>query len=304
MTTSAPTSIARGIALALLLAGSAHAATPIDETRPLQPSAEVSIDNVKGSIHVETWDRPEIHIGGTLGDNVEALEIDGDAGDLRVRVKNPESRGWFGGGGDSGDTDLRISLPPGVALSIDAVSAEVHVRGVAGKRLEIDAVSGDIDVETGAQDVEVDSVSGDVLVQARSREVSLESVSGDVTLRGEVADSISLESVSGDITVQNAAAPRSLTAGVVSGDIELQTALAGSAKLSAESLSGDLEVVLPRATSAKLTASSFTGELRSDAGNVRKPEHGPGSNLDVVLGDGRGEITLETFSGDLTIRLQ
>ena len=56
------------LAAALLAAAAApaFAATPIDETRPLAADGRVSIENLKGRIVVRAWDRPEVHIGGTL----------------------------------------------------------------------------------------------------------------------------------------------------------------------------------------------------------------------------------------------
>lgn len=289
---------------ALCLATAASASTPIDQTRPLDANASVWLDNVKGRIHVEVWDRAEIHIGGFLGEGVKELSVDGSASSLRVKVVYPDSRGWFGGGNNGEESDLLVKLPAGVELSVDAVSAEVGVRGVNGRALNIDSVSGDVDVVTGAGKVEVDVVSGDVKVEAQSDEVSIESVSGDIELRGAIRRSVSVESVSGDLSVETGERLRSVSAGVVSGDIEIRTGLGADATVNAESLSGDLELVLPANTSARLKASSFTGTLTSDAGRVVKPEHGPGSNLDTVLGDGDGNIVLETFSGDLTIRLQ
>ena len=69
-------------------------------------------------------------------------------------------------------------------------------------------------------------------------------------------------------------------------------------------MSGDVQLQLPAATSGDLHASSFSGDLRSDFGSPTRPEHGPGSSLDVHLGDGGGKISVETFSGDLRIRKQ
>lgn len=295
----------RALLLAMSLPVLAQAATPIDETRALDPTADVSLDNVKGRILVEVWDRHEIHIGGFLGEGVEGLEIEGDADDLQVRVKYPEGGGWFGlGRKHSDESELRVTLPARVALTVDAVSADVEVRGLAGRSLEIDNVSGDVIVDTTADAVDIDSVSGDVTVKAQSRTVALESVNGDLVLTGSVRERIAVESVSGDIRVGSEAPSQSVRADVVSGDIELRTPLAGGGRLRAESLSGDLEVSLPAGTSARLKASTFSGNLRSDAGSVIKPEVGPGASLDTVLGDGAADIDLETFSGNLTIRVR
>lgn len=292
------------LALAATLApGLAAARTPIDETRPLDDGAAVWIENVKGRIQVDTWDRPEIHIGGELGDGVEKLAVEGSGSTVRVKVIYPKD-GWFGGSNGGEPSELVVRVPANVELTVDAVSADVTVRGVAGKRLDIDAVSGDVEVESSAGRIEIDSVSGDVSARVVSDEVDIESVSGDIELVGTVRRSVALESVSGDVGLDTGERLSQLKAGVVSGDISLRAGMAADARINAESLSGDLELVLPANTSARLKASSFTGTLSSDAGRVIKPEHGPGSNLDAVLGDGSGDIVLETFSGDLSIRLR
>lgn len=297
------------LTLALLLSlasGAAFAAqTPIDETRPLNADARLSVSNVKGSITVTAWDRNEVRIEGYTGDGTDGLEISGGAGDLTIRVKYPES-GWFGGwgGNDAGDSELRVSAPAGVTLKVEAVAAEVEVRGIRGAELAIENVSGDVTVDSQARDVEVSTVSGDQHLTLHSNDVSAESVSGDVEITGELGGRIDLEAVSGSLIVDSASAAKSLTAGVVSGDVRLRTGLQPGGRLRAESLSGDLDVMLPSSTSASLSASSFTGTIKSFAGTVETEEHGPGSSLEAKLGGGDGSIELETFSGDLTVRSQ
>ena len=290
----------------LLLPAIAFGSTPIDETRELAPDARVSLDNLKGTIRVTVWDRSEIRLSGRLGEGTEGLEIRGDARDLDVRIKYPEQSGWFGGWGSTraGDSDLEVTLPAGVKLEVESVSAEIDVRGIAGPSLSIENVSGDVHVETAATEVSIENVSGDQEVQANSREARLETVSGEIRLRGSISDRASLEAVSGSLTFESDAPLRSVTAGVVSGDVTLETRLAPGGRISAESLSGDVELVLPADSSARLEASSFTGTIRSDQGSVEKAEHGPGSSLSVTLGSGDGKIELETFSGDLRVRMR
>lgn len=293
--------------LALLFAlasGTALADTPIDQTRPLDANARLAVSNVKGSITVTAWDRNEVRVQGHVGEGTEGLEISGSAGDLTIKVKYPENNGWFGGSGrgQSGDSELRVSAPAGVTLRVNAVSAAVEVTGIHGDELSIDNVSGDVKVDSRARDVEVNTVSGGQELTLHSNDVSAESVSGDVRIQGELGGKIDLETVSGSLTVDSAGAAKSLTAGVVSGDVKLRTGLQPGGRLRAESLSGDLEVTLPASTSASLSASSFTGTIKSFAGQVETEEHGPGSSLDTKIGGGNGSIELETFSGDLTVR--
>ena len=67
----------------------ALAATPIDQTRPLDPRGRVEIDNLKGRVEVRAWDRPEVKITGSLGAGVEKLSVEGDRGALHIEVKYP-----------------------------------------------------------------------------------------------------------------------------------------------------------------------------------------------------------------------
>src|SRR5690606_2810808 len=73
------------ILLPLLLAAlpaAALATTPIDETRPLNADGKVEISNLKGSIQVRVWDKPEVHVGGSLGRGVDTFELRGDRDEL------------------------------------------------------------------------------------------------------------------------------------------------------------------------------------------------------------------------------
>ena len=85
------------LAVAVALAASpALAGTPINQTRPLLANGEVHIENIKGSITVRTWARPEVQISGDLGKGVEKLDISGDERSLDIEVKYPNRLGPVG----------------------------------------------------------------------------------------------------------------------------------------------------------------------------------------------------------------
>jgi DUF4097 and DUF4098 domain-containing protein YvlB len=111
-----------------------------------------------------------------------------------------------------------------------------------------------------------------------------------------------VESVSGNIEIGAKTLDR-LESNSVSGDTRLTFGLRPGGSVKAETLSGELELNMPRATSAKLKVETFSGDISSPSGRVEHEEHGPGATLDATLGDGRGDINLESFSGDVRIRL-
>lgn len=294
------------IACAIAFAAPAWAGTPIHQTRPLDPRGRVEIENVKGSIEVRAWDRPEVRIEGTLGDGVEKLEIEGDRGDLRVAVKYPQSRGLgrLLGGRDAEPTVLKLMVPVRADLHISAVSADVLAWGVAPGKLSIDNVSGRTTVAGAADDAEINSVSGSVDLTLNRANVEVQSVSGDIRLQGRLGRNVAVESVSGGIDLQVVEnALERLEGTSVSGDIDIRTALASHARVKLETVSGDVRLRLPRSLSADVRAESFSGSLRAPGANIERPEHGPGSHFRQRYGAGDADVSIETFSGDAELRL-
>ena len=288
----------------LLLSCAAMAATPIDQTRPLDPTGRIDIENLKGRIQVRAWDRPEVQISGTLGDGVEKLIVEGDRQKLVVKVQYPKNNGW--GGAKSGPTDLLLTVPVRAELQIDSVSANVDVAGVAPAKLSIDSVSGDVAVAGAApREIDVETVSGNVRMTVNSNDVEVQSVSGNLVLRGRMAGELKTETVSGDIdVVVNGESVHELTASTVSGDADIRTALARGGEISLESVSGDLLLVMPKDLSAQVSGKSFSGGLKAPGATINRPRHGPGASFSNRYGRGEGQVSIETFSGNAELRLE
>lgn len=282
---------------AALFAGQAWAtdARPIDERRPLKADARVSVSNVAGQIEVEAWDRNEMHLTGSLAEDVEKLEITGSESSLKIVVKLPE-RSKHKHSNHDGDTVLHLRLPAGATLDAEGVSADVSVRGLRGP-VEAKSVSGDIHVEVGSKRVKAGSVSGDVTVQApAATDTRASSVSGDVTVRaasGEVRG----ESVSGDVSVQAGELKR-LHLESVSGDLEIVGELTSDSEVSVETLSGDVTLTLPKLPDCDLDMETFSGELES----AFAPGPASGAKEFHRDGAGKGRIKLNSFSGDIELR--
>jgi DUF4097 and DUF4098 domain-containing protein YvlB len=292
---------------ALLLSSPALADTPIDQTHPLSPTGQVSIDNIKGRIVVVGWNRPEVRITGTLGEGVEKLEVEGSGDSLRIEVKYPSSGGgWFNwGGGNRGKPSVvEVSMPATASLSVDSVSAGVDVSGMRGRRLSVDSVSGDVRVRgAGPGQGRFDSVSGGLDLELDSRDVEADTVSGDIRLRGGIGGRVSLDTVSGNASLEAGTLER-LSLSSVSGNGRLRAGLAEGGSISADTVSGRLSLDLPADTSARLRVETFSGDITSPVGTVQTQQYGPGKSLDARLGDGSGDIRLESFSGSVRVTLE
>ena len=292
------------ILLPLLLATlplAAPASTPINETRPLNADGKVEISNVKGRIEVRVWDKPEVHIGGSLGRGVDSFDIRGDRNELEIIVRYPRNTNDR----NSEPTNLVIDVPTLASLEIEGVAVEISVVGTAGRSLQIDSVSGDITVAGAPRKADIESVSGDLKLTLNSGDVEAQSVSGSITLRGRLDGEVDAEAVSGNITVDNRGERlRRLSTTTVSGNANLQVGLADGGSVKAESVSGDIKVVTPKSLSARVNAESFSGHLRAPGATIDKPQFGPGSSFEHRYGAGNGEIHMETFSGSAELLLQ
>ena len=287
------------LALACVAAFPAVAATPIDQVRPLDPRGRVEIDNLKGRVEVRAWDRPEVKITGSLGAGVEKLSVEGDRGALHIEVKYPNRAN------NTEPTVLVVQVPLQADLEISTVSANIDVHGVAPRELSLESVSGDIVANGAPRRAAVESVSGDVVLTFNSGDVEASSVSGDLTLNGRLNGEVSVETVSGNMRVDSRGERlRRLSASTVSGDAELKAALAPDGEISMESVSGDITLIAPRDLSAKVSGESFSGDLNAPGAKIEREEFGPGSSFHTRYGAGKGEVRIETFSGDATLRLQ
>lgn len=283
----------------------AFAGTPINQTRPLAADGNVSIENIKGRIVVRTWAQPQVRITGTLGKGAEKLEIDGDGRDLSIEVKYPDRRnGWGWNRNEMEPTILEITVPQKASLDIESVSAEVDVQQIAGRKLDVSSVSGNIVVTASSPgEASFENVSGNTTLRITTDNVSAESVSGDINMQGGLSGRVSMETVSGNASLI-AKTLSKLQFSSVSGDADVQAALATNGVVTGETVSGTLRLSLPKTTSAQLSIETFSGDINSPVGKVDREEYGPGKSLDARLGQGQGKIRLESFSGDVDLELK
>lgn len=285
--------------LSTLLPVAAIASTPIDETRPLDARGKVDISNVKGRIQVRVWDKPEVHIGGSLGRGVERLEIEGDRNELEINVRYPHNAR------NTEATDLIVDVPTFASLDIDGVAVDIEVSGTAARKLEIDTVSGSVTVAGAPGKADIESVSGDLRLTLNSSDVGAETVSGNISLSGRLDGTTDVETVSGNVVVDTKGERvRRLKSSSVSGDIVLKAALADNATLGAESVSGSITFVTPKSLSANVTGESFSGDLSAPGASIHKEKYGPGADFEQRYGAGSAEVHLQTFSGDATLKLE
>lgn len=281
------------------------AAEPIKAVaKPLNARGTVEVSNVRGLIKIIGWERNAVAVTGSLGADTR-LVFEGSGSRTLVRAEriSKGGTGWlnWGGAGPSEDTVLMVHVPFTASIELEAVSADVNVSGIKdGDRIKLDSVSGDVDVQATTGRLDITTVSGDVDFTGRVERVEAESVSGDLTLRG-IEGELSIDTVSGEAKITNSRL-RQIDGGSVSGDIEFDVELLGSADVDIETMSGELTLTFPASLSATVNAETFSGSLHADFPVKITDESGPGSQMHGKLGNGDARIDLESFSGDIRLR--
>lgn len=288
------------IAGVVLLAGAALAGaqTKVDETRPLAATGTVEIETIAGSVDIVGWSRDQVEVTGTLGENVEKLEIRGDEHRLEISVEPKDmAHGHLHG---HVEAELTIKVPAGASVEVDAVSAKLTVDGLAGGA-KLESVSGAVTVSGRPSSLAAESVSAEVTVAFAPDRSQLESVSGTI----EVADgtgSLEASNVSGTINVKGGQFD-SADLETVSGAIHWDAAIAGRGPFDMESMSGAVDLSVPASIAADFEVSTFSGGITSDLGPApeRTSKYTPGKELKFVAGSGGPRVSLSSFSGSVRI---
>ena len=279
----------------VLLSAPAWADTRVDDRHVLAAGGRIELSNVAGKVTVRGWDRSEVQLTGTLSDGL-ALKPEKSANRVRWEVEYPRRS-------NNGGATLELHVPRAVELQLSTVSADVDVIGIDVKRLQASTVSGNIRAAGRAGEGALTTVSGDLASQLQTARMEARTVSGSIRADGGLSGEIGAATVSGQIGV-DAGRTQRLAVETVSGNVDVSaSALVPGGRISVESVSAPISVRLPRNVSAQLSVESFSGTIDSDAGKVERPRYGPGSSLDARLGSGDGDISLQSHSGGVRVRL-
>lgn len=277
---------------ALALVGSTAWAGELDVTRSVAPDGSVEVSNVAGRIVIAVWDRQEVRVRGSLG-NEQELEVQESSSGIRFEVVN------INNDDDYDEASLELSVPASASLLAEGISADIEIAGSRGESVVAESVSGDVRVEVEVDRVELSSVSGDIQFSGAAGRGDFESVSGDIQVDG-VSGEVSISSVSGDVVLAAGLLERAQFE-TVSGTLELSLEVAAGGRLTAESMSGDVMLTLPEGQEGEFQVQTFSGDIRSVFGSAKDESFGPGSRLKHVQGSSGAHFRIENFSGDVRI---
>ncbi len=263
----------------------------------VDPDGLVEIDNISGEIVVHGTRDNNIRLKGTLGKNIEGVEVQQKGSSTLIRVVYPEGRNY-----KSGAAEIEVWIPRTSSLEVVGVSADVETKDVLGRQ-GLKSVSGQIRGDAFDSDVVAQSVSGDVYIEGHEgsmEHVALASVSGDVYGSG-LAGEIDAESVSGDVEIVESRIVRGEFSST-SGDLDLEAELVDGAQLSFETVSGDVTIFINGRADGRYDLSTFSGDIDNCFGPELEEQRGRGQRHRFSEGnDSFSRIDANSLSGDIDV---
>lgn len=212
MHTSLERHLPNGLVVVALLAGPfvSYSAPEVHEqferTIPFDLGGHFSIDNVNGSISIETWNEASVRIEAEkTADSEDSLRdieiiVTGEGNRVEVHTRYPQRSHR----GRSRAVDYRIWLPTEADLDAETVNGRVEVSGVRG-RVNTSTVNGSVELVDLAGVAEVSTTNGSI--KARYREAvdgthRFSTTNGSVTiyLPDGTGGELDAETVNGSIT--------------------------------------------------------------------------------------------------------
>jgi Putative adhesin len=270
-----------------------QAGKAIEERRAADPQGEVEIVNISGTVEVAGWDRSEVLVSGSVGDNVERVDVTSAGNRTSIHVVSRSGHAWK----SDDEAHLLVRVPAKSTVTASLVSADFKVTGVQGD-LKLQAVSGNLSGDGGGN-VRASSVSGDVHLTARAaKSVELKTISGDIEFTGGGGE-VDITTVSGSAKLDLGEVTRGRFK-TVSGDTTAALALTPDGQLESESVSGDVSFKFATEPAAEFDVQSFSGDIRNCFGpKAVESKYGPGSRLSFKNGEGRGHVRINTKSGEV-----
>ena len=275
--------------------------------------SSLCLENISGDIEIVGWDRNVISVeavkvsrGANAQRKAELVEVvmeqSGDSVEVEVEYPDSDERRRHGlGDSFNVSVDFTVRVPRDCSLEVDLVSGDMEVAGI-NSDVSIDLVSGNLDMRDIAGDsIDINSVSGNVEIAGISGDIDIEGVSGNIELNN-VSGLLSVETTSGNVDV-SAVELEGADIEILSGNIDLTISRPIShGEFDFEVFSGGITITLHADSAFEIDAEAgHSGQIRTNFDvELHGREHR--RHLEGVVNGGGAEIYAEVGSGQIRIR--
>ncbi|GEM_PF-3258853 len=335
---STPAAAAAGVFLsgltALILLGSVartvcSATVPTDQTPPFQtarwtrtlslpPGSRLDLTNIAGNVTLLGTAGRQLRlaavkeVAGPAGESARALleairiELTGGDESAEVRVTHPpaaEIRRLTGRQSDAAliGVSFTVELPRDCDVSITTGSGDITARDTGGD-VRLETRSGEVLVTDAAGVVEAGSMQGDIRIERAAEVRYVNTVSGGIVLVA-IAGSIKATCVSGDIEIRGGT-PLSVDASSTGGGIRWEGAVPAESSFALSSHSGAIEFIAAPGAGFTISLSTVSGNIVAPLDLDLQGQNVSRRSVSGTWGVPRAQVTLTTFSGDITLTVR
>ena len=264
----------------------------VDTTFAFSKGGWVDLNLPSGDIIVSGWTRPEARVVARIENGTLDTEL--SSGRISISVR-PRQR-------HTGNSHYELMVPIGTRVQASSASGDIRIKATAGVVL-VNTASGDVEVLDAADRIEIRTASGDVHAGKLRGRTRINSASGDVQLE-DVTGDITAQTVSGEITVRGAKSA-DMRAETTSGEITYVGSIEEKGSYQFSSHSGDVRLEIPAGAGALLQMETYSGTIHSAFPMTLQPGENigrrRGKRMEFTIGSGGATISVETFSGDITL---
>lgn len=171
-------------------------------------------------------------------------------------------------GGSWRKSTLEITLPKNMEIDrfkYNAVSGNVSIEGLTADEIELNSVSGDMELGLFADKIKVNTVSGRVTVanctDDTCEKLEISSTSGDYDISGFHTEKFSIDTTSGSYNLEKMSGECEINA--TSGDIDVQfDEWNGDVRINL--MSGDVRLIVPEGSGADIRFDGLSGSVKAD----------------------------------------
>lgn len=264
----------------------------VQMTSAAPANAVVTVQNPRGDVTVTPSTDGQIHLDAhevvhTGSDNETQKAFDAvhpqiavSGGNVTVSVP----------GYRASSVDLRLAVPEGGAVTVNAGHGDVSVQGLKNSAdvtapqgdVKFDSIAGDVHARMHDGDFSAHAIGGQVFLSGHAGDVTLSEITGQATLDGEFFGSTHLEDVGGAVHFHSNRT--TLEIPKLSGDLTLD-----SDDLSANQLGGPVRIIT-RSKNIELTAAAGDLHIEDSDGDVNVTAASPLGNVEIT--NRTGDVTL------------
>lgn len=254
----------------------------------VEPGMRLEIASQAGYTLVRAWDEDRISVQAEHGPRAE-IEFR-KVGD--VVLLRPE-----GYQGRSAIVDLEVRVPAWMPVRLEGHHVDVEIEGLQSE-VDVDLVDGDILLRNASGKIMLRSVQGSIEVTGCSGDIDVGSTNEGIFLQ-DCEGQILAETINGDLRLEGISSSR-VEGVTLNGDILYDGSTNPDGEYYFATHHGDVEISVPENADLTISVANVDGDFESDF-DMRPVGTRPGKRLKFVLGEGSGQLRVESFNGDITL---